>query len=324
MSYHRSVEEMLRLVDGMRPIVDQLRQAQRYAEQARPSSEMIRELENASRIVALERVAAESALPRTAELAHNFRSIHELIPDRRLVLAASQALESAVLPLPDFSNLYVQQRAYAEHATQYFQALNGAISAATFVAEVELEEREEKDLQSPSDAGEEEVEQQLIELASPSSLDNLRRVDFAPITLLNRALKDPQAMHSFSSRQFEDFVAQLADGLGFEDVAVTPRSGDEGRDVLAAKRVHGIPILFAFECKRFAPTRAVGVSFARALLGVVTHGDTRANVGVLVTTSRFTRGARRFILTEPSLDSRDFEGVVDWLREYADSQKKPR
>ena len=103
---------------------------------------------------------------------------------------------------------------------------------------------------------------------------------------------------------------------------MTPRSGDKGRDVLATKRVHGISILFAFECKRFAPSRAVGVGVARALLGVVTHGDTRANVGVLVTTSRFTKGARRFILTEPSLDSRDFEGVANWLHEYADSQKK--
>ena len=324
MSYHRSLEEMLRLVDGMRPMVDQLRQVQRYAEQARLSSAMIRELESASRIAELERTAAESVLPRTAELARNFRSIHELIPDRQLVLAASQALENAVRPLPDYSSLYAQQRLYAEHTKRYFQALNDAISAATFVAEMEMEEREETDPQARSDPGKEEVEQQLIKLASPSSLDNLRRVDFAPITLLNRALKDPQAMHSFSSGQFEDFIAQLADGLGFEDVAVTPRSGDKGRDVLAVKRVHGIPVLFAFECKRFAPTHAVGVGVARALLGVVTHGDTRANVGVLVTTSRFTKGARRFILTEPSLDSRDFEGVVDWLHEYADSQKKQR
>lgn len=36
-----------------------------------------------------------------------------------------------------------------------------------------------------------------------------------------------------------------------------------------------------------------------------------------ITTSRFTPPARRFILTEPSLDGRDFDGVIEWLRDYA-------
>ena len=96
-----------------------------------------------------------------------------------------------------------------------------------------------------------------------------------------------------------------------------PSSGDEGRDVLATKRVHGLSILFAFECKRYAADRPVGPGIARALLGTITHGATRANKGVLVTTSRFTPAARSFIITEPSLDGRDFDGILEWLREYS-------
>ena len=53
----------------------------------------------------------------------------------------------------------------------------------------------------------------------------------------------------------------------------------------------------------------------RALFGVVSHSATRANKGVLVTTSSFTRGARNYILTEPSVEGRDFDGIVDWLGE---------
>lgn len=46
-------------------------------------------------------------------------------------------------------------------------------------------------------------------------------------------------------------------------------------------------------------------------------GDqTRANNGVLITTSTFTPAASSFILTEPNLDGEDFDGVVAWLQEY--------
>ena len=76
-----------------------------------------------------------------------------------------------------------------------------------------------------------------------------------------------------------------------------------------------IPILFAFECKRYK--NAVGPDIMRALLGTTTYRETRANTGVLVTTSTFSPGAQRFILTEPSVEGRDFDGIVDWLREYA-------
>lgn len=122
-------------------------------------------------------------------------------------------------------------------------------------------------------------------------------------------------------RAFEVFVASLVEQLGFENVQLTPAAKDQGRDVLAIKKVHGLSILFAFECKRFRPDQPVGVAIARALLGTVVHGSTRANKGVLVTTSRFTKGAQSFILTEPTLEGTDFNGIVEWLREYGAKKK---
>lgn len=55
---------------------------------------------------------------------------------------------------------------------------------------------------------------------------------------------------------------------------------------------------------------------ARALLGTIRHADTGATKGVLITTSYFTPSARTFILTEPALDGTDYDGLVEWLREY--------
>lgn len=141
--------------------------------------------------------------------------------------------------------------------------------------------------------------------------------------LLDQILRSPELMRNLSPQRFEHFIATLIDKLGFEDVVITPRSGDQGRDILAVKRVLGIPILFAFECKRYSPDKPVGVEILRALFGTISHGPTKANKGILVTTSRFTSGARKFLLTEPSLDGKDFNGIVSWLNEYGDRIEKP-
>jgi restriction system protein len=142
------------------------------------------------------------------------------------------------------------------------------------------------------------------------------------LTILDRVLRHPEALRTLTARDFEGFVAALVEQLGFEDVVLTPRSGDMGRDVLATKRIHGISILCAFECKRYAPDRPVGPEIARALLGTIMHGPTRAAKGILVTTSSFTPAARTFIFTEPGLDGRDFDGIVEWLQEYASHRQR--
>ena len=314
MSYERYMQDVLRMLDGIAPLMEQISHDRSYYEELLSSRETLRQIESFSGVSG-ELHGSVGALPRADELARNLRTFHESISDWDHVLATSQALENAIRPLPDLAGFYDAQFAYSQHVGNFAQALNSAIASAGFVAEIELSESED-DRGSKKDPAK-EAEEKLIEEAPAGYLENLRRVDFVPIALLDRALRNPEAMRSFSPRDFEDFIAELTEGLGFEDVMVTPRSGDKGRDVLATKRVHGIPILFAFECKRFAPSCPVGIEYARALLGVIDHCETRANKGVLVTTSRFTKGATRFILTEPSLDSRDFEGVVGWLHDYA-------
>lgn len=161
-----------------------------------------------------------------------------------------------------------------------------------------------------------DLEPKLVKVVPAEVLTQLR----LPLSELNRVLRHPGAMRTLSAREFEQFIATLIEQLGFEDVVLTP-PGDQGRDVLATRRVSGISMLFAFECKRYAPDRPVGPDIVRALLGAILHGPTRASMGVLVTTSIFTPAARKFILTEPVLDGKDFDGVVGWLKEYSTLKK---
>lgn len=229
------------------------------------------------------------------------------------LVQSATALEASIRPLTDMRPIGLSE---IGEIWGSISRVNDAIWEASFMGEVDL-----SDTVSDSEAAQEELEKETRSLLSQSGADEylatLDRVDFVPLTLLDRALRDPELMYLLNARDFERFVAGLIEQLGFEDVVLTPRSGDGGRDVLALKKVSGIPILCAFECKRYAPDKPVGPDVARAMLGTISHGETRATKGILVTTSYFTSGARKFILTEPLLDGKDFHGIVDWLEEYA-------
>jgi hypothetical protein len=204
-----------------------------------------------------------------------------------------------------------------------FGRLNTAVAGSSFVGELEIEDATEEGGESSDsvEAQRHDLEEQLVAVVPADVLSKLKSVDFFPLSALDEILRSPDAMRFLSAHDFERFTAALIDQLGFEDVKVTPRSGDQGRDILAVKRLHGISILFAFECKRYKSDSPVGPDILRALLGTMRHGRTEANKGVLVTTSTFTSGARNFLLTEPAIDGRDFDGIVEWLKEYGSKSR---
>lgn len=297
-------ERLRRMLDQFRPLQEQIDAYRSIQEQ-------------------FERTAT-ATLPVQAyleELTRTEKRMQQLYP-YRAVEEMKLVLERAVSPLTAFEVASLA-KAYdypGAAILDAFQRLNVGIADANYLGKIEISEEEEEDGQTKNSQAE-TFESQLIEVVPAEVFEQLKRVDFVPLRTLDVILRSPEAMRMLGAREFEQFIATLVDQLGFEDVVLTPRSGDSGRDVIAIKRVHGISILFAFECKRYKPDLPVGPELLRALLGTITHGSTKANKGVLVTTSTFTSGARNFLLTEPSIDGKDFDGIVGWLREYA---KKPR
>jgi hypothetical protein len=106
--------------------------------------------------------------------------------------------------------------------------------------------------------------------------------------ILRRIRQDPRAMYNLSPREFEQFVAELLEKQGYK-VVLTPATNDGGFDMYAARKNGLGEFLYLVECKRYAPAHPVGVDIVRSLYGVVERE--RASAGVLVTTSRFTKGA---------------------------------
>jgi restriction system protein len=116
---------------------------------------------------------------------------------------------------------------------------------------------------------------------------------FEIIELLHR---EPTLAFQIAPRKWEELIAGAYHRAGFEEVTLTPRSRDAGRDVIAVKRGLGI-VRVIDQVKAYGPGRLVSADDVRALLGVL-HGD-RASKGFLTTASDFAPTLRDDVLLKP-------------------------
>lgn len=99
--------------------------------------------------------------------------------------------------------------------------------------------------------------------------------------------RSPHEAYNIPPRKWEEIIAGAYRAAGFDEVVLTPRSGDLGRDIIAVK--HGVgSVRIIDQVKAYRPNHLVTADDARALLGVL-WGD-RASKGFLTTTSDFAPG----------------------------------
>lgn len=99
-----------------------------------------------------------------------------------------------------------------------------------------------------------------------------------------------EQIKNMSSRDFEFFVGDIFEKLGFS-VKITQTTRDGGRDIIATK-AEPIPFTLIVECKHWRENHKVDVSVIRSIYGVQTA--MQANQSIVVTSSRFTKDARKF------------------------------
>lgn len=95
---------------------------------------------------------------------------------------------------------------------------------------------------------------------------------------------------SLDPYQFEHLIDTLYTEMGYV-TSLTPRTHDKGRDIIAIREEVGEKEKLLIQCKR--TKNSVGVKEARALLGIVSNE--KATKGVLVSTSKFTGQAKKFV-----------------------------
>jgi restriction system protein len=88
--------------------------------------------------------------------------------------------------------------------------------------------------------------------------------------------RNPAALDQIDHRALEELIAASYDRAGFDEVILTPRSGDHGRDVIATKK--GM-----FSIRIFDQVKA------RGLGQVVDANDVRALLGSLMLTPNVTK-----------------------------------
>jgi restriction system protein len=129
----------------------------------------------------------------------------------------------------------------------------------------------------------------------------------------------PHLAYQISPQKWEEMVAAAFDQDGYEEVTLTPRSGDYGRDIIAVKRGVG-SVRIIVSVKAYKPGHLVKHDDVRALLGVL-HGDRLASKAILSTTSDFAPRIASDPYIAPytpyRLELMNGTSLVRWLNEIA-------
>lgn len=133
--------------------------------------------------------------------------------------------------------------------------------------------------------------------------------------LLRALAREPNSVYGLDSRRFEELIAHILSSFGCE-VNLTKRTRDGGYDIFGRYERGPIPITFLTECKRYSPSNKVGVEVVRSLYGLTEIN--RVNVGMIVTTSSFTKDAiEEKLRIGTRLDLKAFEDLKSWFSKFA-------
>ena len=157
-------------------------------------------------------------------------------------------------------------------------------------------ERKRAQAVPPTEAGEDEFDDQLDEASDPDWQD----------ALLDRLLQ-------MSPAAFERLAQRVLREAGFRDVQVLGRSNDGGIDGVGTLRVSLISFPIYFQCKRYRDS--VGSGAVRDFRGAMAG---RGEKGLLITTGTFTREAQNEANRDgaPPIELVSGQDLAELLRSY--------
>jgi restriction system protein len=173
----------------------------------------------------------------------------------------------------------------------------------------------ERDQNSP-----ELLVQGILEVCGDTEDGKLIRAVSVPWRMIvNTLRRDWRTAFQISSEKWEELVAAAFDRAGYDEVVLTPRSGDHGRDVIAIKKGIG-SIRIIDSVKAYKPGHLVRYDDVRALAGVLL-GDQQASKGIVTTTSCFAPGIINDPFLKPLMPYRlelmDGAALQRWLENLA-------
>jgi restriction system protein len=143
----------------------------------------------------------------------------------------------------------------------------------------------------------------------------IREVAVPWFEIMKMLQQDPAGVYQIDWRKWEEIIAGAYKRAGFDEVILTPRSGDGGKDIIATKKGVGSICIFD-QVRAYTPPRLVSAEEVRAMLGVIT-GHLNVSKGIITTTSEFAPrvaddpGLAPFIPYRLELKPRD--ALLRWL-----------
>jgi restriction system protein len=132
--------------------------------------------------------------------------------------------------------------------------------------------------------------------------------------LAERFKKDPTTLYQLHWRQLEEMVAGAFERAGWDEVILTPRSADKGRDVIATRTGIG-SVRIITQVKKYAPNHVVSADEVRSVLGTLQLDH--ASKAMITTSSRFAPGVAQDERLQPYLPYQlqllDGEELCKWL-----------
>ena len=123
----------------------------------------------------------------------------------------------------------------------------------------------------------------------PSEIKN--DINVITRSLLEKVASKPEILYEITPRQFEELVCELFERKGY-NVRLTRQTRDGGKDlIILSNSILGELMIYA-ECKRYSQKHPVNVGLVRELYGTI-EAD-KATAGIMVTTSYFSKDARKF------------------------------
>ena len=146
------------------------------------------------------------------------------------------------------------------------------------------------------------------------------RLDAIDAAFYQAVIGHPELLRTLDWRLFEKLLADILDSFGFE-VELQRGTKDGGIDLFAVKQGHPLgPQRFLLQAKRWK--NSVGVEPVRQLAFL--HSHHRVTKSCLATTAAFTSGAWELARQYRwQLELRDFEGLMEWVREAARIKGRP-
>lgn len=135
---------------------------------------------------------------------------------------------------------------------------------------------------------------------------------------------NPESIYSINPYTWEEIIAGAYTRAGFDEVILTPRSGDNGRDVVATK--NGIGSIRIFDqVKAYKPGHLVTAEEVRAMAGTV-YAAQNVSKGIVTTTSDFAPRIMEvdFVknLVPYRLELKGRDDLLAWLGELSFGQKE--